>query len=543
MDFIEGCQGSIYKVNDARNYLITEEITMAKKFICGSTEPIIETKAGKIRGFILDSTYTFHGIKYADAKRFQMPTEVETWEGVKDATSYGYVCPLMFQDVPQGELMVPHRYWPQDENCQYLNIWTQSINKDAKKPVMVWLHGGGFFAGSSIEQVAYDGDNMSNFGDVVVVSLNHRLNILGYLDLSPFGEKYENSANAGNADLVAALKWIHDNIANFGGDPENVTLFGQSGGGMKVWTLMQTPSADGLFHKGVIESGVLSGFVKAPEDDGTRIVNAMLKELGYMEGDAEKLETVSYQVLAEAYKKVSPALAKEGAYIGCNPIPNDFYPGDPCSVGFTEHAKTIPVLIGSVMAEFAFGPGVPHKYELTENEMKAMIAAKYGSASEELTELFKNAYPDKNLTDLLMLDSLFRSPTKDFIKKKSVHREAPTFSYVFAYEFPYDDGKPAWHCSEIPFVFHNTEKVPICNIPGISDKLEDQVFASWINFARYGNPGHPGLPKWPECEPGDEAVMIFDKTCELKHNFDNELIDLHVKAAPKFSFGGETVLH
>ncbi len=516
---------------------------MAKKFICSTTEPIVKTKAGKVRGFILDNTYTFHGIKYADAKRFQMPTEVEPWEGVKDALSYGFVCPMLSQDIPAGEIMVPHRYWSKDENCQYLNIWTQSICPEAKKPVVVWLHGGGFVAGSSIEQVAYDGENMSKYGDVVVVTINHRLNILGYMDLTPFGEKYANSANAGNADIVAALRWIHDNIANFGGDTENVTIFGQSGGGMKVWNLMQTPNADGLFHKGIIQSGLIDGFLYNSKDNGTKIVTAMLKELGFTENDVEKLETVPYDLMAAVYNKVSPALAREGAYVGCNPIPNEFYVGDPRVVGFTEHARTIPVLIGTVMGEFAFGPGVPGKYGLSVAEIKPMIAKKYGNASDELIDLFMKTYPNKNLTDLLVLDSLFRSPTKDFIEKKAVHKEAPTFSYMFALDFPYDDGKPAWHCSEIPFVFHNTDIVPICNIPGVSDQLEDQVFGAWINFARYGNPSLPGLPDWTACKPGDEATMIFDRNCELKHNFDNELIALHKKAAPPFSFDGETILH
>lgn len=516
---------------------------MAKKFVCSTTEPIVQTKAGKLRGFILDGTYTFHGIKYANAKRFQMPTEVEPWEGVKDALSYGYVCPMLSQEIPLGEIMVPHRYWPKNEDCQYLNVWTQTVCPDGEKPVMVWLHGGGFAAGSSIEQVAYDGENMSKHGDVVVVSINHRLNILGYMDLSPFGEKYANSANAGSADMVAALKWVHDNIANFGGDPGNVTIFGQSGGGMKVWSLMQTPNADGLFHKGIIQSGLIDDFMNAPKCDGTQIVNAMLKKLGLEEGDVEKLETAPYDLMACAYNKVCPELAREGVYIGGNPIPNEFYVGDPRVVGFTEHANTIPVMIGTVFGEFAFGPGVPNKNELSEDEIKPMIAKKYGDASGELIDLFKKAYPNKNLTDLLALDSIFRSPSKDFIEKKAAHKEASIFSFIFAYEFPYDDGKPAWHCSEIAFVFHNTDKVLICNIPGISDKLEDQIFSAWVNFARNGNPNHPGLPNWPVCKPGYEATMIFDKNCEVKHNFDNELIDLHKKVAPKFIFGKETVLH
>ena len=218
---------------------------MGDYFVCSKTDPVVETKAGKVRGFRLNTTYAFHGINYAEAVRFQMPQPVKPWKGIKNALAYGYVCPLLKQDEPNMEVLVPHRYWPQDEHCQNLNVWTQSLDPGAKKPVMVWLHGGGFSAGSAIEHVAYEGDHLSEFGDVVVVSVNHRLNILGYLDLSPFGEKYKNSANAGNADMVAALQWVHDNIAAFGGDPENVTIFGQSGGGMKVATLMNTPAADG----------------------------------------------------------------------------------------------------------------------------------------------------------------------------------------------------------------------------------------------------------------------------------------------------------
>ena len=147
---------------------------MARNFMCTKTDPVVETKAGKLRGFQLDGTYAFHGVKYADAKRFHQPTPVEPWEGIKNALAYGYVCPMLQQDQPSNELMVPHRYWPLDENCQYLNIWTQHLDPNAKKPVLVWLHGGGFAAGSSIEHIAYEGENMSKYGDVVVISLNHR---------------------------------------------------------------------------------------------------------------------------------------------------------------------------------------------------------------------------------------------------------------------------------------------------------------------------------------------------------------------------------
>ncbi|WFR55724.1 carboxylesterase family protein [Anaerocolumna sp. AGMB13025] len=507
---------------------------MAKQFICSKTEPIVQTKQGKLRGFTLDGIYNFYGIKYADAKRFLMPEEPASWEGVRDALSYGYVCPMLQKETAVGELMVPHRYWPKDENCQYLNIWSPTLNPDAKKPVMVWLHGGGFSAGSSIEQIAYDGENMCRFGDTVIVSLNHRLNILGYLDLSPFGEKYANSGNAGNADIVAALRWIRDNIEQFGGDPENVTLFGQSGGGMKVWTLMQTPSADGLFHKGIIQSGVIDGFVNPKPQNGRKIVSALLKELNLKEEDIEQLETIPYEILGEAYKKVSPALLKAGEYVGESPIVNDFYLGDPRVIGFTEHAKTIPVMIGSVLAEFAFVPGIADKYSLSEEQVKELISQKYGEHAEKLTALFHTAYPDKHTTDLLFYDSLFRSPSKDLVLKKALHPESKTYSYLFAFEFPYDDGKPAWHCSEIPFVFHNTDKVPICNLPGVSDKLEEQMCLAWINFAKNGNPNNSLLPDWPASQPEDEAVMIFDRECTVKHNYDHELVSLHYEVVPNF---------
>ena len=355
---------------------------MVKKFRYDDV-PTVQTKAGKLKGYSFDDMYIFKGIPYAEAKRFQMPTPVTPWEGVREATSYGLVAPLLTRDTPTGELLVPHRYWPQDENCLNLNVWTESLDTHAKKPVMVWLHGGGYSAGSSIEQIAYDGFNMSRHGDVVVVSVNHRLNILGYMDLSPFGEKYKNSGNAGHADLVAALQWVNENIANFGGDPENITIFGQSGGGMKVTGLMQIPSANGLFHKAIVMSGVSDGKLLSPgKGDGTKIVHALLEELKIPKNEIEKLETVSYHDLARAYNKVSPPIAQEGGYVGCAPIKDDFYMGEPLINGYTEHAKTIPLMVGSVYGEFSFAPLPFNKQELTDEEIRTIVAEKFGERSD-----------------------------------------------------------------------------------------------------------------------------------------------------------------
>ena len=196
--------------------------------------PIAEVEQGQLRGYMDDGTYAFLGVPYASVpERYAMPEEPESWEGIRDAQTYGTICPIPAQTaVGDDEMVWPHRYWIQNENCQSVNIWSQDISHDAKKPVIVFMHGGGFQNGSSIEAVAYDGKNLSEYGDVVVVTLNHRLNVLGYLDLSSYGGEFENAVNLGDEDLIQAIKWIKDNIENFGGDPENITIMGQSGGAL-----------------------------------------------------------------------------------------------------------------------------------------------------------------------------------------------------------------------------------------------------------------------------------------------------------------------
>lgn len=502
---------------------------MSRKFVCTYDSPIAELKAGKLRGFQIDSTYVFRGIKYADAKRWEMPTPVEPWEGVKDALNYGYVCPLMEDEKPSaGELSCPHRYWPANENCQYLNIWTQSMDQTAKKPVMVWLHGGGFAAGSGIEQIAYDGENLSSFGDVVVVSLNHRLNILGYFDVSSLGEKYWNSVNVGNADIVAALQWVKDNILSFGGDPENVTIFGQSGGGMKVTALCQTPAADSLFQKGIAMSGTVEGDMFYFDMSG--VVPGMMEKLKVNTG--EELAAVPYQTLVNAYFEI----AGRNAGYAFSPKPNSWYLGEALSVGFSERLKKTPLMVGSVLGEFfAFGPGVKNRQTASEEEIREAVGKFYGMEhADEIIAAFKKAYPGKNPLDANVIDAMFRPAIKHYVTEKAKYTDAPTYSYMFTAEMPLDNGKAPWHCSDIPFVFHNSEKVEYCNFPG-SDELEEQVASAYVNFARTGNPSGSSLPEWPAVLPEDEACMILDVKSHVGHNHDNELLDLCRKYAPKFN--------
>lgn len=496
--------------------------------------PVLETTSGKLKGYFFDGAYIFKGVPYAYADRFQMPVPFK-WEGIREAASYGFVCPLMTQDTPAMELMVPHRYWPMDEHCQNLNIWTKELDETARKPVVVWLHGGGYFAGSSIEQVAYDGHNMCMEGDVVVVSINHRLNILGYLDLSPFGEKYYNSGNAGHADMVAALQWIHDNIALFGGDPENVTIFGQSGGGMKVADLMQIPAADGLFHKGLIMSGVSDErMLPSCVGSGEKLVEAMLAELGLTADEVERLETIPYPKLVEAYTKAAPPLAMAGEYVGNGPLVNDWYKGSPLQFGMRAQAYKIPLMIGSVFGEFSFAPAAFDKTALTDEQRKEIVRQVYGEHTEAVVAAFAKAYPDKDMTDVLNIDRAMRQPSKKLAAMHATGKNAGTYLYNFTLEFPLMH-KIAWHCSDIPFFFHNTDKVEVCAIPDVTERLEQQMFGAFMNFAKNGAPSEEQLPKWPAVGEDQEPTMIFDRDCTVRDQYDDELFALIDSILPPFS--------
>ncbi|MBQ0001777.1 MAG: carboxylesterase/lipase family protein, partial [Clostridiales bacterium] len=437
---------------------------MARKFAYNPTAAVVETTKGKIRGYEDNGLHIFKGIPYAKAERFHAPEPLDPWDDVLDTTSYGYVCPLLEMPKPNGEVLVPHRYWLMDENCMNLNLWTPGLD-DKKRPVMVWLHGGGYFAGSSIEQIAYEGENMAKHGDVVVVSINHRLNILGYFDLSAYGEEYANSGNAGMDDIIAALQWVHDNVEKFGGDPSNVTIFGQSGGGGKVTTLLQMPAADGLFAKGINMSGVVGTLLSDQAGSGKELAEAMMKALKIK--TVKELEKVPYGHLAAVYNKLVPEFEKAGKYVGGAPMPNAYYAGDPQKVGFRKETADIPMMVGSVYGEFtSFVPGPANKDQIPEEQVKAEYTKIFG---EELTgkflPLFKEAYPERSFIDLLNVDVIFRLPEIDYIQKRSALNNC-TYSYLFNYDLPLDGGRTPWHCSDIPYFFHNTELAPYTQVDG-----------------------------------------------------------------------------
>ncbi|WP_262482770.1 carboxylesterase/lipase family protein [Bacteroides rodentium] len=276
----------------------------AGEIIASSETAIIQTESGKVGGFLQDGIYIYKGIPYAKAERFMPPVPVEKWEGIRSSRMFGPTCP---QGKRAGWGADEHAFafhWDDGfsgEDCLRVNIWTPGLNDGKKRPVMVWLHGGGYSAGSGQELPSYDGFNLAKKGDAVVVTLNHRLNVLGFLDLSAYGDKYAKSGNAGLLDLVAALQWVNKNIAAFGGDAQNVTIFGQSGGGGKVSTLLATPSAKGLYHKAIVQSGSMLRTMDAKYS--RRIGAAVMDELGLKASQIDELQQMPYEKLLAAGEK------------------------------------------------------------------------------------------------------------------------------------------------------------------------------------------------------------------------------------------------
>ncbi len=507
---------------------------MSVQFLHSVDAPIVQTALGKIHGFQLDGIYTFLGIQYAHANRFQMPAPVKPWDGVKKALSYGYTCPGFEYPLPAQQAKVSFRYWPADENCQNLNIWTNSLEKGAKKPVMVWIHGGSFKSGSAIEHPAYDGDNMARYHDVVFVNLNHRLNILGHLDMSSFSKKYENSVNAGIADLIEALKWVRDNIENFGGDPNNVTIFGQSGGGRKTTTLMQTPAAAGLFHKAIIESGTVEGWDPVSSEHHKKIISMMLDELNIPETEYEKLESVPYRVLVRAYIRSRIKLDKLEGIVTTKskewtPVKNGWFLGAPPVHEFSEYARKVPLMIGSNICEIGNSPVIPDRNTCSAERKREILKETYGDNTDKLIELFQKAYPGKNELLLLDFDATYRPNLLNYVERKIKESNpgVPLYFYIFALEFEFEGGKGAWHSSEIPFVFHNADKFPVNHIEGVMQKLQNEMAGAWASFARSGDPNHSELDaKWPAYDLEKRGVMVFDRKSEVRYDHERELVAL-----------------
>ena len=494
---------------------------------------VVETVSGKVAGYIDDGIYTYKGIPYAKAERFMAPAPADPWEGIRSSRAYGPTCPQAKRTGWYSDELGFSFCWNDgfpDEDCLRVNIWTPGINDGKKRPVMVWLHGGGYATGSGQELPSYDGASLARKGDVVVVTVNHRLNVLGFLDLSSFGEKYAASGNAGLLDLVAALEWVRDNAAAFGGDASNVTIFGQSGGGGKVSTLLAIPSAAGLFHRAIIQSG--SMLTTMDRQWSSKIGEAVAAELG---GIDAVLAAPYEQLLAagtKAIAKVRPEAEANGfaSFIfGWAPtVDGNYLPAQPFKPQAPEQSKEIPVMLGTTIHEFSMSTYVPQLRTATkEAAMEYLRATKFGDRTEEFAEIFEKTYPDYRPKDLFDTDITFRPSTIAQANVKVAQQGAPVYMYMFTWESPVMDGiLRSTHCMEIPFVFNNADLHASMTGGGKEAvELADKMSQAWINFARTGDPNAEGLPQWPAYNPEEGAMMIFDNRCEVRYNHDKELME------------------
>jgi len=495
--------------------------------------PIVQTTCGKLRGLREGKTLSFLGVRYAEAERFGLPKAVQPWEGIKNAQVWGPVCPAPEQTtVSADELVFPHRYFIANEHCQYLNVWTQNLRPATKKPVMVWMHGGGFTNGSSMESYAYDGRSLSEFGDVVVVSMNHRLNILGTLDLSAYGPQYANSRYTGTADLVTALQWVKENIEAFGGDPNNVMIFGQSGGGGKVVRMMHMPAAKGLFHKVSAQSGGNNTYrttdVAASIKAQQTIAAHTLKNLNLTGDQIDKLKTVPYSQLITAGVAALRSAAQEVGRPTLNweVIADDQY----VMREFCDWADSIPLMAGAVFSEMqgTLTRGDGRKNEWSQKEIDDQLTAAFADRKNDIVTEFKQAFPRKKVQDVLYYAGTSRPGVKNLLNRKLEKTTVPVYNYLFTWEYPINGGTTSFHCAELAFCFHALSVPQIKTATGggpVALALQDKVSQAWINFAKTGNPSQPGL-EWKPYTKEDPQAMVFDTVSQSVSLRDDKLVSL-----------------
>jgi len=496
-------------------------------------EPVANTQHGKVRGVVEDGVKIFKGIPYgADtggSNRWLPARPPVPWAGIRDAFEYP---PAAMQ--PPGE-----RVPVVSEDCLGLNVWTPGLGDVGKRPVMVWLHGGGFSSLSGSSPM-YDGVNLCNRGDAVVVTLNHRLNVFGFLHLADMSSglgssDYASSGNVGMLDLVTALKWVRDNIPEFGGDPDNVTIFGESGGGRKVSTLLAMPEARGLFHRAIIQSG--PGIHLQPRDKAHEMAIALFRELGIETGDIAKLKSLPAERILSARAKVEGDLESDrrakGHYeqrgfvptVGVSDLPD--YAFNPTAPEISSH---VPVMIGSNRHEMAlWSRGQPELYErrLTASGLADRVRFITGSAADRVLELYADLYPANHpaVQWILMLsDRTYRFDSITLAQRKAMQQAAPVFMYYFTWESLADPKLLAHHALEIPFAFDNAIKMTAFTGGGpTAAALADKMADAWLAFARSGDPNSGRLPKWTPYDVDRRATMVFDDECRVALDPDAEV--------------------
>lgn len=493
---------------------------------------VAKTQYGKVRGYVEDGVLNFKGVPYGATtggeNRWLPAKPPARWDGEYPALIYGANCPQRLHTwTPEQTFLYQWTDGWQSEDMLKVNIWTTSLT--GSRPVMVYFHGGGYTFGSAYELASQDGAQMARHHDVVSVTVNHRLNILGFLDLSEFGgPAYADSANVGMTDLVASLLWVRANIANFGGDPNRVMIYGQSGGGSKVTTLLGMPSAQGLIHRASAQSG---GGGNPPSAEQSReLTKRLVAKLGVK--DMAALQKMDWALLNDAGNAVVAAMnpapgptagpippAGSAARVGFGPTVDgrlitmrSFFEGAPAI------SKDVPMLIGSVSEE-----GNRMSSRPTEAEWLATLTKSYGDAkAAAIVAELKRAYPNKSIRTLSYICSgpglnglAIRNNVTRMSTMKYEQKGAPVYAWYFRWQSPMLEDAGAWHTAELAFCFDNTARCA----QGTGNGPEAQALAkkmatAWANFARTGNPSQPGLT-WPAFTPDRCATMVFDDDCRM----------------------------
>jgi len=491
----------------------------------------VETTAGKVRGLVIEKIQAFKGVPYgastAGARRFLPPVKVQPWTGVRDAFETGLRSPLI------DSVLVPE--WtplnlrePMGEDCLNLNLWTPGATRVDKRPVMVWLHGGGYSAGSP-NMIPYDGANLARKHDVVVVGLTHRLNVFGFAYLAELGgEKYADASNAGMKDIIAGLEWIRDNVASFGGDPGNVTIFGQSGGAGKVSTLLGMPAAQGLFHRAIAQSGSVTSM---PASAATESAEALMSRLGLKRNQVDDLQRLPMQQLLDAIPAPNRGgerggRGRGGPGAGFNAAPvvdGKSLPRNVFDPTATDISANVPLLIGSTETEVTWNVNTDYTPPVDDAALRERIRKTLRSADDAQIDgviaIYRKDRPKASNLDLALIletdASPFRSGTDTQAERKAALGRAPVYVYRFQWYSPVSGGRlRAMHCMDIPFVFENVDisQSVVGDGPDRS-ALADKMSSAWVAFARNGNPNHKGLPKWDPFTSDRRATMIFNTEC------------------------------
>lgn len=489
---------------------------------------VVDTSAGKLRGTQTGGVHIFKGVRYGaptdgDA-RFMPPRKAAPWTGVRDAVEFGPRAPQLDNQFhgmvpPEFESMDPGG--PMSEDCLCLNVWTAGLGNGGKRPVMVWLHGGGYTTGSGAF-VCYDGTELARKHGVVVVNLNHRLGVFGFTYLAELGgEKYAQASNAGMLDIVAALEWVRDNIAQFGGDPANVTIFGQSGGGGKVSALMAMPPAHGLFHRSIVESG--AAVTGLPRERATKSAEAFMAKLGLQSGQVDQLQKLPTDQLLQVMGELSGnGMPGSGSLALAPVVDGTTLPGDPFNPTAPAISANVPLLIGTVETEVTFFPHQildPIDDASLHTHVKQILRGADDTQVDELIAAYRTGRPKASNTDLYLIiasDATFRQGVLIEADRKAAQGGVPVYQYYFTWRSPVRDGKlRTFHTLEIPFVFDNVDLAKSMTGSG-QDRyaLAAKMSGAWTAFARSGNPNHEGLANWPAFDETKRAVMIFNDQCE-----------------------------